>query len=251
MERQQLALKAHTQALDLKKSVTLVPKRGPPEYFRWITDENNGKILSTEDGVFSIQNWGYGLVELLPDPRLERYRFCAEVRHENQATISSKVGIYFAESHHPDGQSVPIFHCVVAYNDLFDMGPKDEKGIPNNCVWPEAHRQLPAGLANRDTVKATNAGILFRPAKAWGGEGPWRQIEIEVRPETMKISWKDDLGERKNASIQRTTLMQKTGMWNSKETPVLFPPRGGLGLYVSLGVASFRNVIVESLDDEN
>jgi len=30
-----------------------------------------------------------------------------------------------------------------------------------------------------------------------------------------------------------------------------FAPRDGLGLFVSLGVASFRNVIVEPLGDEN
>jgi hypothetical protein len=30
-----------------------------------------------------------------------------------------------------------------------------------------------------------------------------------------------------------------------------FPPRGGLGLFVSLGIASFRNVTVEPLDGEN
>jgi hypothetical protein len=30
-----------------------------------------------------------------------------------------------------------------------------------------------------------------------------------------------------------------------------FAPRDGLGLYISLGVASFRNVTVEPIGDEN
>ena len=42
--------------------------------------------------------------------------------------------------------------------------------------------------------------------------------------------------------------------WPNKSLPansLLFPPGGGLGLFVSLGVASFRNVTIEPIRNEN
>jgi serine/threonine protein kinase len=251
--RQQQALEALTQGLDLNRKVTLVGERGRPGYSRWRSDENAGKILSAEDGAFSVQNWEYGLVELLPDPRLEHYRFRAEVRHERQASQESRVGIYFAHSQQPDGETVAHFHCNVAFNDLVDVGAADANGShPGNSVDLQVHRQRPAGL---EPLKAffANAYTSFVPAKPWGALGPWRRIAVEVRPETIKVFWTDKCF----AVIPRATLVRNTRRLSARpDQPLptrhpLFAPRDGLGLYVSLGVASFRNVVVELLGDEN
>jgi eukaryotic-like serine/threonine-protein kinase len=92
--RQQEALTALNKNLDENNSVTLIVDRGRPGYFRWQSDKMAGQIVPAPDGSFSVQDWEYGLVELLPDPRLERYRFRAEVRHDRQAHHESRVGIY-------------------------------------------------------------------------------------------------------------------------------------------------------------
>src|SRR5262249_33433241 len=155
------------------------------------------------DGAFSVQNWEHGLVELLPDPRLERYCFRAEVRHERQANQGSKVGIYFLHSEHQEGKSVAHFHCIVAFNDLVDVSAPDANGAHGgNAVGLEAHRQPPGGLAH-DTFVVPDAVAFFAPARPVGALGPWRKIAVEVRPKTIKVFWEG----RCNANTPRDTLM--------------------------------------------
>jgi serine/threonine protein kinase len=253
--RQQQALTALTQDLDVGKKVTLIGERGRPGYFRWVTDANPGKILSGEDGQFSVQNWEYGLVELLPDPRLQRYCFRAEVRHEGRWYNESRVGIYFAHSEHPDGEAVAHFHCNVTFNDLVEEGPQDNANGNHkvNNVGLQVHRQSPAGLAP-DKALVPDAQAPFKPARPpLGALGPWRSIAVQVRPEAIKVFWEGDC----IATTPRAPLMVNARRLIARPNQPLpanspqFAPRGGLGLYVSMGVASFRNVIVEPLGDEN
>lgn len=112
-KRMQKALATHVQDLEQKKKVILIEGRGEPGYYKWRTDEKLGKILPAQDGAFSVQNWEYGLVELLPDPRLERYRFSVEVRHERQANQESRVGLYFAHraSSRRIRRALPLQRC--------------------------------------------------------------------------------------------------------------------------------------------
>ena len=248
---QQEALTALTRDLDLKKKVTLIGDCGLPDYFRWRTDEKPGKMLAAPDGAFSVQNWEYGLVELLPDPRLERYRFGAEVRHERQAHQESRVGIYFAHSAHPDGETVAHFYCNVAFNDLVDVGAN---GIPKgNSVGLGVLRQSPTGLVVHHKAYVYKADTRFVPAKPIGALGPWRRIAVEVRPGSLTVFWEGN----RIATTTRATLMMSARPLIPRpnqalpNNPPRFAPRDGLGLYVSLGVASFRNVVVESLGNEN
>jgi serine/threonine protein kinase len=251
--RQQTALAALTQNLDLEKKVTLIGKSGQPGYSRWRSDQTPAKIVEAPDGAFSVQNWEHGLVELLPDPRLQCYRFSAEVRHERQANQESKVGIYFAHSEHPEGKGVAHFHCVVAFNDLVDVGASDANGARRgNVVQLEAHRQPPAGLVH-DKAGVAETESFFAPAKPVGALGPWRPIAVEVRPKTIKVFWKG----RCIATTPRATLMGDARPLIARPDQPLppnspqFAPRGGLGLFVSQGVASFRNVTVEPIGEEN
>jgi serine/threonine protein kinase len=252
-QRQQAALAAHTKNLDRGKKVTLIGKSGRPGYVRWKTDKTPAKTAKAPDGTFSVQNWEHGLVELLPDPRLQCYCFRAEVRHERQSHQESKVGIYFAHSECPDGATVAHFHCNVAFNDLVDVGAKGANGIHGgNSVGLQAHRQPPAGLINRKAYDP-KAATRFSPAKPRGALGPWRSIAVEVRPETIKVIWEGHC----IATTSRASLMRSARPLIARPNEPLpnnhpqFAPRDGLGLYVSLGVASFRNVVVEPLGDEN
>jgi len=252
---QQEALTVLSRNLDLGKKATLIGEHGRPGYFRWRSDEKPGKILAAQDGEFSVQNWEYGLVELLPSSRLQHYRFSAEVRHERQANQESRVGIYFLHSEHPAGETVAHFHFNVAFNDLVDVGAPNANGVHRgNPVGLEAHRQAPAGLANIDKFYFSNAVAFFRPARPVGALGSWRRIAVEVRPKTIILFWEG----MRIATTPRDGIMTIGENWliSRPDRPLLttkpqFAPRDGLGLYVSLGVASFRNVIVEPLGDEN
>jgi serine/threonine protein kinase len=252
-QRQQTALAAYTQDLDLGKKVTLIGESGQPSYFRWRSDQTPAKIVEAPDGAFSVQNWEHGLLELLPDPRLQCYRFSAEVRHERQTNQESRVGIYFLHSEHPDGATVAHFHCNVAFNDLVDVGAKGANGIHDgNSVGLQAHRQPPVGLINHKAFDH-KAAIPFSPAKPVGALGPWRRLAVEVRPETIKVFWEGTC----IVTTSRGSLLRSARPLIARPNQPLpnnhpqFAPRDGLGLYVSLGVASFRNVVVEPLGDEH
>jgi serine/threonine protein kinase len=260
--RQQQALTALTQDLDLNKKVTLIGESGSPAYFSLKTDRTFAKFVDAADGAFSVHNWDHGLVELLPDPRLERYRFSAEVRHERQVNQESRVGIYFAHSEHRDGGAVVHFHCNVAFNDLVDVWANPANGTPlGNSVGLQAHRQPPRGQITR-VAYFEKAATSFVPSKAVWMLGPWHRITVEVRPETIKVFWNKDcmaVGAREvciavtpRAALRRITrpLIAHPNEPLPANSPQ-FAPRGGLGLYVSQGVASFRNVTVEPLGDEN
>jgi serine/threonine protein kinase len=252
-KRQQQALTALNQDLDLNKKVTLIGERGRPGYFRWRSDKTLGQIAAAPDGAFSVQHWEFGLVELLPDPRLPSYRFSAEVRHERQSNRECRVGIYFAHSEHADGETVAHFQLNFAFNDLVDVGFPGANGVdPGNPAGLEAHRQPPAGLTH-PVYCFPDAVACFVPASPIGALGPWRRIAVEVRPETIKVFWAQNW----HATTTRNSLMKAQNWLMSRpDKPPLatqpqFAPRDGLGLFVSLGVASFRNVTVEPLGDEN
>jgi serine/threonine protein kinase len=251
--RQEQALMALTQDLDLEKKVTLIGERGRPGYFRWRSSEAQAKIAEAPDGSFSVQSWEHGLLELLPDPRLERYRFSAEVRHEKQTNHESIVGIYLLHSAHQQGETLAHFHCNVAFNDLVDVGAPDPNGVHRgNAVWLQVHRQLSAGLVHH-VCYVPDAVVSCTPAKPVGALGPWRSIAVEVRPETIKVFWEGHcIGKTSRDNLM---FFGKYLMSVPDEPPLAsnpqFSSRDGLGLFVSQGVASFRNVTVEPIGEEN
>jgi hypothetical protein len=224
------------------------------------TDLQFAKVVEASDGVFSVQNWDNGLVELLPDPRKDSYRFSAEVRHERQTNKESRVGIYFSHSELPDGETVAHFHCNVFFNDLVDVGANANALQRGNIVGLRVQRQPPRGQITNAAV-IPNAQTFFLPAKPVWALGPWHRITVEMRPETIKVFWKKDCDaiepkEECIATTPRSLLMRNARRLIAKPDEPLpansppFAPRGGLGLYVSQGVASFRNVTVEPLGDE-
>jgi serine/threonine protein kinase len=253
-KRQQQALAALNGELDLKRRVILIPEHGRPGYYRWICNEKHGKISLSTEGEFTVENWEHGLLELLPDPRLERYRFSAEVCHEKQANHESIVGIYFTHSRHPDGESFAHFHCNVAFNDKDDVGPRGENGVhPGNALELIAQRQPPDGrVYHRAYVEIANV-FHFNPAKKPPNAfGPWRRISVEIRPETISTFWEGKcIAATSRANLVNCARDLGADLGLNNPLAADSPWRqtgGGLGLYLSMGVASFRNVSLEPIN---
>jgi hypothetical protein len=76
-----------------------------------------------------------------------------------------------------------------------------------------------------------------------------------MRRKVITVSWKDDPPQ--TAAIARTKVMRDARPVLTLPNQAIpdkfdgFPSVGGLGLHVGLGVASFRNVVLEPLDDDN
>jgi hypothetical protein len=251
-QRQREALAKLERDLDERKKVTLIEKHGFPAYHRWMTDETRGKVALAPDGAFSVQHWEYGLVELLPDPRLQRYRFRARVRHDAVSHVEGRVGIYFGHSMHLANGMGFHWYCNVAFSDRIDLAkPLPGGGPKRNVVRLEVHRKPHAGLFNQSFV-IPNISTDFIPAMPVGAPGPWRDLFVEVQPEKCEVFWEG----RSIGTVLRPDLLQ---IVNNLFAPLgeplgpdpLFEPRHGLGLFVNQGVASFQSVTIEPIGGEN
>src|SRR5205823_5144431 len=69
----------------------LIGDNGPPRWWRWQTGADGGQTSVGPDGTFSVHTWTLSLVELLRDPRCDRYHICAEVRHR-RGSLRGEVG---------------------------------------------------------------------------------------------------------------------------------------------------------------
>jgi hypothetical protein len=121
-----------------------------------------------------------------------------------------------------------------------------------NCVELEILRQSATGMKT-EKIYIGNALRYFDPAKPVMALGPWRKLAVEVRPESIQVFWDDKCF----VTVPRGKLIRSAmPLVHERDqalatNPPQYAPRDGLGLYVSQGVASFRNVVIEPLGDEN
>src|SRR5262249_38322443 len=154
---------------------------------------------------FLYQHQDIGLLELLPDPQMERYRLRAEVRHEpGQDPTNGEVGIYFAHSQRATTQDAEHCYCRVAFNDLADLftlpTPHGRRLVRGNRLRLVAQRHPLEGLAFNSVIIGDIS--RFEPAPAVERPGPWRKIAVEVTPEEVRVFWEDrQIGAHEHANI--------------------------------------------------
>src|SRR5581483_7814629 len=55
--------------------ITLVGETGPPRWYHLRTGQASTQVSPAPDGAFGVHTWGACLLELVPDPRCDRFRF--------------------------------------------------------------------------------------------------------------------------------------------------------------------------------
>jgi hypothetical protein len=253
-------LERYQRELASGKAVTLVGETGLPAWYRWRTNAAKGKVTLVGDTLV-VQADELGLVELLPDPMVSSYWLCAQVRHDIAHNVQGMVGIYFAygTGEAPGMDEVHLF-CALEFNDLItraDIAPGQPVrnpiilstkrlffppryplvGCQDQSVWDYFEPALP----KKD-------GWL-RPDMPAHDPAPWRDIRVKVTLEGLQAYWAQkllpDLPRAKFDEILEGFAEELPGnLWRAL-------PRGGLGLYVKNGSASFRNVIVEPIVGDN
>jgi hypothetical protein len=171
------------------------------------------------------------LLELLPDPRLDRgYRFRAEVRHD-EGSFLSDVGVYWGYSKHPSAEGVQEFFCTLGFNDQ-----KPRVKLLRSNVVLRLQRCNDQGGAER---AAPLRQLPFAPVKQW------RRLAVEVTPEAFGGSWDG----KQLPAVSRAELLASSRSLRVRHLGLSpdFSPRDGLGLYLNAGSASFRRVVVEPL----
>jgi serine/threonine-protein kinase len=254
------------------RPVVLVGDEGRPRWWSWQTDANLGSTPQVAgDPSFTVQCLGIGLVELVRDPHCARYRVRAEVRHVASTIAEDGVGIYVGHQTLPLPQGVLHFFCHVSYDDVKTPAQVRAEIVADrpdlDKILPPAPKRNPVYLQTRlygegipgPEVNHRAAGCrpeLFEPRGIDGGD--WRRLSIVVTPSSVSAQWDAavPIGELSTATVSASA--QQT--WNEirRRRPddipngisPTFAPRGGLGLFVSRGTASFRRVVVEPLGDE-
>src|SRR5262249_54783860 len=107
----------------------------------------------------------------------------------------------------------------------------------------------------RESILDTLGSHVFEPAIATG-RMDWRSLAIEVTPRAIRSFWDGrlacelpfaDLMEKSRSAQQEYNRQQPNSAF-ADENISNFSPRGGLGLFVSDGSASFRRVVIEPLN---
>jgi hypothetical protein len=231
--------------------VTLVGETGMPAWFRLLTTDGPPTVAQGPDGVFTVQSpRACALVELLPDPQNEHYRFSAEVRQESTVTNAGSIGIYFAHSSQATGNGPAHFFASLSFNDNARGSPTG----PENCVQSCFHflDEQTLRLQQNWAIGPSGQPFRFMPAVSDKGRGPWHRLAVEITAERFEYFWDD----QHVNSLGRAERLHKYETWIETysvpgEQPPQLAPRDSLGLYVFYCDASFRRVRVESLGESN
>jgi serine/threonine-protein kinase len=236
------------------RPVTLLGETGQPAYSRWSVGDEDGRSHAAPDQPFGLSSWqNIALLELLPDPQTERYRFSAEVHHEtgDRGAADAAVGIYFGYSKQAAAQGPVDCFAVLSFNDLVAKGAGAINRLELKArVW----RRL-ASMGSVNHSVGLGLSHRFAPAPAGARAGPtWRRLAVEVTPGDLRVFWEGDaVGQVPRSAIRKMMTsfrQQPPGQALGLDVnEVAFAPREALGLFVYRGSASFRSVRIEPLGE--
>jgi serine/threonine-protein kinase len=250
------ALRQITGELVRNQTVTLIGETGRPGWHRWRAGAARCQTELSDDGTFTLHAAGRALLELLPDPLSERYRVTAQVRHEKSNQPGS-VGLFVAHQAFPGGPADVQFFIDLTFNDV--RGSKDlPVMIRNGQPLPQApnvvllcpHLYSEEGRPpDIDDRWSGRSGPQFEPAGE--GRGGWHDLVVTVSPDGLMAEWD---GQEFALGRDAITKSAANGMDNlrplKRDNPFVqrlrptFSPRGGFGLHLYRGSASFRSVTV-------
>jgi eukaryotic-like serine/threonine-protein kinase len=248
------------------KPVTLIGEKGKPKWYKWAVGEAKGKTGVADDGAFTVHAGDeFALVELLPDPQTDSYRLEVNVRHDlaDRRTMG-EVGLYVARQELHAGDVRADFYIQWSFNDVSrpeDFTPFGAKGklLPvTELGLAELRPSLIGGTDNQIEFNKDMAGHRLTFNQADVHPRPWRMLEATVTPAGVWATWNGMEAARPLAAVNRAIAFEAAQVWKDPNAhPALriltpeFVPRGGLGLFVSLGTASFQSVTITPLKKED
>jgi serine/threonine-protein kinase len=238
------------------RAVTLIGPTGGPKWSRWRAGSWAGHTALAADRTFTIDSWSHGLLELVPDPQSDRYRITAQVRHET-GDDRGAVGLYFAHKVYQFGPTELQFFSQLTFNSVRLSGDRAQlppEFKPQGLVLDNAPELRPhfitdeAARPGYDSRLAEIHGPRFKPH----GErsGIWHDLELTITPERVTAQWDGQPFGLATTDYRDQIHMQLKAFPPPPVAPLpkdFLPPfeaRGGLGLYVYRGSASFRAVTI-------
>jgi hypothetical protein len=231
-------------------AVTLIDKNGPPGWFHVIAGQERLSTAAKRDGPFSVSTLELGLVELMPDPQVESYRFRVMVRHED-GTIGGRVGIYVAHSRYATPKGVEHCFCELSFDDQQDktgVARRDARGRKISDVSLRMRRYREGEGLPVDMATSLVPAKYFTPAAPVSGAGQWRELILNVTPEKIEAWWDEQkIGEMSYASMRTVARKMFQDPLDPVNIAVETSPRNGLGLIIARGTATFHSAVIDPL----
>jgi serine/threonine-protein kinase len=242
-------------ALDRAEPVPLIAETGGPKWLKWLIGESQGRIVTPDDQTFTVETWGESLLELVPDTRTDRYRFSIQIRHRESARPGT-VGLYVARQLMDFRDKNVHFLMSCQFNDKFpgNRPPTGGPPPPNRAVLMPRLLSEPAVPPNVWSDFGGIGGPGYVPS---GGE-VWRQLSVTVTPEVVAATWDGvpfsitTAGIRQDLPKQLQLVRREIPFDHPVQTiDPAFTPRGGIGLIVERGLASFRTATLTPLANDD
>jgi serine/threonine-protein kinase len=231
------------------EAVTLIGATGPPGYFEWAVGEDATLFSTAPQRPFAVSTTKLAMIEFPYAARLKRYRLRAEVRHDESG---GTVGLYCGRK--PDGAGRAVFMSLT----FADRGTKalTLEGKPRGRARLELVLLEPRGndfFTPHFQLKESAPFFAVQPAF---DVGPWRELVLEVTPETVRAYWRltpegdrEFVGEVTVSQLRPQLRVLAAQAKLSPQQTVDFAPHGGFGLFVRQGGAAFRGVVVEPVGE--
>ena len=203
------------------RAVTLVGQTGKPKLVS-LSDRGPHGSSSTlaDDKTFTIHSWTLNLLELLPDPKCDRYRFTAQIRHETASdVVAGEVGLYFARVGVGDTNNRAVhsflqlsFNAVIGDAEFRQRLPADfarRRPVRKNpwlcCHTLYSERVCPPKrkFQARRRIRAT-----VSTARREQQRGRWHQVEVILTPERVTASFNGESVSVSTESLRRNALAE-------------------------------------------
>ncbi len=247
------------------RTVDLIGKTGGPRYSRNLVGRSKTEVIHNADGAFTVYTVTLSLLELVPDPQCDRFRFRAQIRHDD-SDVWGEVGLFFAHKAYSLPRRAVHFFTRLSFNAVRWQDQEERRQMPESVKLqlnlPPTPRRNTVDLSAELYSDDGNAPgpdlkvglITGLPFDALGKlNGVWHDVEVEVTPERVTGRW-----DGQPFSIATETVRNHAADYLRYNPPPAggpppseirpaFSPRGALGLYVRNGVAAFRSVRVTPL----
>jgi serine/threonine protein kinase len=252
------------------RRVTLVGETGLPRWHRWALGPTALGESTAGDRSCYFESMQHSLLELLPDPGIDRYRLTADVRFlftkvalgpdgkpHPLGEPATLVGLYVGHAARATADGRPA-HFTLAVTFMDHLTPEVRAaGIT------QASAQLRTSLillhpnaVPEDLTAGVGRSIRFPPVE--NPPGAWRRVRVDVSPAGVEVFWatKPDrplapLAELTAADLNRLYVAardQAEGKYPGLGLPAPdWHPRMPVGIWCRGAAMSVRNVVVAPL----
>jgi tRNA A-37 threonylcarbamoyl transferase component Bud32 len=250
--------------LDRGEPVTLIGDTGKPVYHRWVCGEARSRLVNNQDGSFgALTDKVAGLLELLPNPRTDRYQLDCQIRHEDGGQAGA-IGVYVARVEYAHSPKPIHLFLQVVFNDacrkpalVIVKRPHSKRFIDRNTTPVTLQPRLHMEEGPYPAVMGEYAGASGRNIPVLGPRNEkWHELRVKVTPKGVTAVLD---GDEMHLPAARIVANVASGLKITKSQQQLrddslvqnlqpsFAPRGGVGLVITDGVVSVKRLVVDPL----